>query len=420
MKKRIYRAVNIKSVDVEELRKQLDNRVVFGCDAAKEDWKGCLMRPDDSVVKTIKWQMVPDHGAIMALLDGLRERGVSVEIAIEPTGTYADAVVHQLREAQFPVYRVSPKHSHDYSEIYDGVPSSHDGKSAAVVAKLHLEGKSRLWAAQKDVRRTLRAQAMVTDWVSEDIKRYESRLEARLARHWPEVLQLLSLDSASARALVKTYGDPHAVACDEKAARQTLRKASRGKLPAKKIDDIIESAKATIGVPMVAAEREIVQAIGEKLDALVVQQKVVDTQLEQAALAEPATERMSPIVGKKTSAVLVGMLGDFADYDSVRGLQRSAGMNLRVRSSGKQKGKLKLTKRGSSAARRYLFLASMRWVRQSAIVRAWYERKYSTSSGNKMKALVALMRKLLAGLYHVARGKELDLKKLFDVRGLAV
>jgi hypothetical protein len=277
-----------------------------------------------------------------------------------------------------------------------------------------------MWAEQKEARRRLRAQTMVTDWVGEDIKRYESRVEARWARHWPEILTLLSLGSASARMLVQTYGDPHAVACDEKAARQKLRKASRGKLATEKINAIVQSAKDTIGVPMLAAETAAVQMIGEKLDALVAQQKVLDTELEQAAMAEPATAGMSPIVGKKTSAVLVGMLGDFADYDSVRGLQRSAGMNLRVRSSGKQKGKLKLTKRGSSVARRYLFMASMRWVRQSPIVRAWYERKITRNGGSKMKALIALMRKLLAGLYHVARGKELELTKLFDVRGLAV
>ena len=125
-------------------------------------------------------------------------------------------------------------------------------------------------------------------------------------------------------------------------------------------------------------------------------------------------------VGKNTSAVLVGILGEFTDYHSVRALQRAAGLNLRVRQSGKQKGKLKITKRGSSVARRWLFLATLRWVQKQPLVRAWYDRKLIRNGGNKMKTLIALMRKLLAGLYHVARGKELDLAKLFDVRGLGI
>lgn len=38
--------------------------------------------------------------------------------------------------------------------------------------------------------------------------------------------------------------------------------------------------------------------------------------------------------------------------------------------------------------------------------------------GVKMKALTAIMRKVAAGLWHVAQGKEFDARKLFDVKRL--
>jgi transposase len=378
------------------------------------------MRPDGQVVQMVKWQLVPDHAVVMAFLEGLRARGVQLDVAVEPTGTYADPVVSQLRKAGFSVNRVSPKHSHDYSEIYDGVPSSHDGKSAAVVAKLHLEGKSRPWTVASESQRSLRAMANHMDWIGEEIRRYESRLEALWSRHWPEILRMLSHTSATMRAVARDFGGPSAMACAEQRARETIRTASRGKLNGTKMDAMITSAKISIGAPMVKAEQQLVQSIGTVLCELYAKKKQADEALELATVNTPSTQSMATHLGKKTSAVLVSVLGEFTNYHSVRGLQRAAGVNLRVRSSGKHKGKLTLTKRGPSIARRWLFLAALRWIRQKPIVRAWYERKLSRNGGIKMKAIVALMRKILAGMYHVARGADLDLSKLFDVRGLVI
>jgi len=265
MKKRIYKATNIKKVDVDKIRNQLGDRVVFGCDAAKEGWYAALMASDGEVVRTVRWNLLEDHSAVMSFLEGLRASGIAVEVAMEPTGTYADPVVYQLQQSGIPVYRVSPKHSHDYSEIYDGVPSSHDGKSSAVVAKLHLEKKSRLWPTKSDVRRRLRVMATRRDWTGEEIKRYQNRLEANWSRHWPEALKLLPLDTVSIRVLAEKFGDPAAVASNEREARETLRTASCGHVRSDRVDAIIASAKHTIGVPMIEAERALVQQIGVAL-----------------------------------------------------------------------------------------------------------------------------------------------------------
>ena len=43
------------------------------------------------------------------------------------------------------MHRVSGKAVHDYAEIFDGVPSQHDGKDAAIVAELAALGKSSPW-----------------------------------------------------------------------------------------------------------------------------------------------------------------------------------------------------------------------------------------------------------------------------------
>ena len=50
-----------------------------------------------------------------------------------------------VTDAKLTAHRVSGKAVHDYAEIFDGVPSQHDGKDAAMVAELAAIGKSSPW-----------------------------------------------------------------------------------------------------------------------------------------------------------------------------------------------------------------------------------------------------------------------------------
>lgn len=79
------------------------------------------------------------------LLSGLRRAGLLIEAVMESSGTYGDVLRHQLLEHGVPVFRVSGKRTHDAAEVYDGVPSLHDAKSAAIIAKPHIDGISAPW-----------------------------------------------------------------------------------------------------------------------------------------------------------------------------------------------------------------------------------------------------------------------------------
>ena len=43
-----------------------------------------------------------------------------LEVAMEPSGTYGDALQRHLSHLGLSVYRVSPKRVHDAAEVYDG------------------------------------------------------------------------------------------------------------------------------------------------------------------------------------------------------------------------------------------------------------------------------------------------------------
>lgn len=87
-----------------------------------------------------------------------------------------------------------------------------------------------------------------------------------------------------------------------------------------------------------------------------------------------------------------------------------------MRSSGNHLGRLSITKRGSPVVRHYLYLAALRLIRNDPRVAAWFRERGGFRGGHKLVAIVAVMRKLIRALWHVARGTLFDSSKLLDER----
>jgi hypothetical protein len=83
-------------------------------------------------------------------------------------------------------------------------------------------------------------------------------------------------------------------------------------------------------------------------------------------------------------------------------------------------GKLGITKRGPGQVRQLLYLAALRLVKSDPTARAWYHARKAYRAGVRVKALVAVTRKLARALWHVARGAAFDVSKLFDKRRLGL
>jgi hypothetical protein len=114
----------------------------------------------------------------------------------------------------------------------------------------------------------------------------------------------------------------------------------------------------------------------------------------------------------------VAGVGNPTKFECPNAYVKALGLNLKEKSSGKSKGGLHITKRGPGMARLFLYLAALRLIQRDRVARAWYAKKVSRDAGRKQKALIALMRKLASGLWHVAQGAAFDSTKLFDVARL--
>jgi transposase len=341
-------------------------------------------------------------------------QGRRLRLALEPSGTYGDALRQACHDAHLDVWRVSPKAAHDYAEIFDGTPSQHDGKDAAVVAELTALGKAAPWPYQV---RPVWEQEMAY-WVDHlEAQRqllvvWAGRLEALLARHWPEATRVLKLTRATLLSALAHYGSPQALAADGQAQERLVAWGGTW-LKAERVQRLLEAARTSVGVrPGEFEQRRLQEYASSALEARR-QMRRSQRQLERLVVGREVLQAQARVVGSATAGVLWVCVGDPREYGCGEAYRKAMGLNLCEYSSGTQQGELHISKRGQPQTRRWLYLAAMRLAKRVG-VREWYQAKKERDGGVAKGALVGLMRKLAIALYQVgAKGAVFEMGRLF-------
>ncbi len=207
------------------------------------------------------------------------------------------------------------------------------------------------------------------------------------------------------------YIDPTAVRDSPGEAAEALRKESRAGFKPDVIDAIVRSAKTTQGTTMTPNEVALARALMAEIVSLRAKCDEVDARLREHLAATPERAPLVAMLAPTTTAVLLARVGDPTDYASAAALEKACGLNLKEHSSGTQKGGVHLTKRGPGQVRKYLFLLALRMIGSNAVGRAWCQRRHSYRPDQKLSAVIAVVRKLVKAIWHVARGASFEVGK---------
>jgi hypothetical protein len=137
-----------------------------------------------------------------------------------------------------------------------------------------------------------------------------NRLEAQLARHWPELPEDLDLSSATLVELVKEYGSPAAVVDNEEGVRKLMRRVGGHFLSSDKIEAVLVGAASSTGVPMTDGERAAIMVLAAEIQRSRTEGRAAEARVKALARGQTSTGRMGRVVGTTTSAVLVSGVGD--------------------------------------------------------------------------------------------------------------
>jgi transposase len=411
---RAYRATRVNDVDWAKLACGNEGvGITLGIDVGKHDlWPVCRWASGrfERPWRVKNPEEIPTVIALIQRMSADRK----VIVALESSGTYGDALRQALADAKIAVWRVSNKAAHDYAEIFDGVPSQHDGKDAAVIAELAGLGKAQPW----DYEAPSEWDQELVYWVEQMVahrqilRTWQGRLEGLVSRHWPEATRVLKLTSVTLLRALEHYGDPKSLAADSDAAEQLCRWGGIFLAP-EKAKRLVAEAESSVGVRVGGWERRQIQEYAH--EALVTRQQAEKAQrrLCELAVGNKVLEAQGKVVGTATACVLWTGVGDPGKYHAAAAYRKAMGLNLKERSSGTYQGQVKISKRGSARTRQWLYFAALRLVQHSG-VRPWYEAKKARSEDDARRVVVAVMRKLALALYHVGvKGEEFQPRRLF-------
>jgi transposase len=173
---------------------------------------------------------------------------------------------------------------------------------------------------------------------------------------------------------------------------------------------LLRPDKTPVGKPTTCANTAVgFAALVTQLETLAVpaEQILIGLEAEMAALvrqdAGAAALTGVPEFGPKTVAVLRAELGDVERFAPSDQAVAYAGLDVTVRQSGTWRGQRKVSKRGSGAVRRILYMAAVHGLSQEGSAFRGYYAHLVERGVAKMSALMAVMRKMLGVAYRLLR-----------------
>jgi len=329
-------------------------------------------------------------------------------VGFESTGAYMETLVQFLRNKKgVRLVQVNPMHTKRLKELTGNSPLKTDRKDPKVIADIIELGHALTVVIPEGPAAELRRLTQGRERTIASRTRLFNQLQSLLVISFPEFLQVMTdVKSASAQHLLRHYPTAEEiVALGEASLATLLRKVSRGRLREDRARALFEAANESVGVrdgrsSMLLESRLMLETIAS-YDRFI---ESIEAEMLRHLEEIPYSRVILSLrgIGPVTAAGLIGEVGDFTKFNTVSEVMKLAGLDLYEVSSGKHRGKLRISKRGRPLIRKLLYFAALNSVRKGGVMHEWYQRALGRGMV-KTKALVAVSRKLLGLIFALVR-----------------
>jgi len=330
-----------------------------------------------------------------------------VVVGFESTGAYGEPLAHYLRQKPVKLVQVNPMHTKRMKELQGNSPGKTDRKDPKVIADIIGLGHALSVVIPEGAAAELRRLTLARERSIGRRTALYNQLQDLVFIVFPEFLQVMKdVKTQSAQYLLHHYPTPQdIVACGSESLTRILRQVSRGKLGEVRAQALYDAAAQSVGLQ--EGRRGILLEIEEILSALEACKRFIEKMEEEMVpyLEQiPYSDSLLSVkgIGEITVAGLIGEVGDFRQFRTLREMMKLAGLDLFEISSGKHKGNRHISKRGRPLLRKLLYFAAINTIRKGGVMHASYQR-YLERGMPKMKALIAIARKLLGILFALVR-----------------
>lgn len=364
------------------------------------------------------------QGAVDRVLSLGKEHELPVRVYMESTGIYHVPLYHRFKDAGLEVFVLNPivTHANQNTNIRNVHNDKHDAKRIALLG---------LWPSLKtsiipdDEIAAVKSLLREYHAMKKETSMYICRLKNQLRQVFPQYLPVFSkVNGKASLAVLSQYPTPNAIlAAGVDTLAGVIRKAAgRGEAMArKKSEDLLAAAKQALsfghgnsGITFLILHYvEMIRILDQRTAAVLKQIKRSVSERPDSVLTRQTKLLESiPGAGFLTAVTIVCEIGNFNAFRRPKQLYSYFGLDPAVRQSGNSAGAdLKISKRGSSYARRCFYVLALQSVSlrvngepKNPVLRSYYQEKCKCKA--KMTALGAVMHKLCNIVFAILRDEK--------------
>jgi len=334
-----------------------------------------------------------------------------VILGLEPTGHYWKPLAHYLTSHGIKVVLINPYHTKRAKELDDNSPTKNDKKDALTIARLLRDGRfSQLYLPQ-DIFGELRVLSNTRISIMRRHNAIKNTIRAVLDEYFPELVTVFKypLKGKACRQILKSCPFPSLILelGRDKVLTQ-IKKAVKKTIGQKRVEKLLRTARNSVGVTYG------IQSANLKLTLLIEELELMEKQLTHLATAMEQALTLTgfkeiilsiPGVGIITAASFLGNTGDPLRFAHPRQISKLAGYNLIEDSSGENKSKTTISKRGRKQLRNVLYQMARTLVAVNAEMKVLYH-YLKTRPHNPLKkkqALVVISKKMITIIHSLVK-----------------
>lgn len=329
-------------------------------------------------------------------------------VGMEPTGHYWLNVSKWLADHLFEVVLVNPHLVKKNKENRDNTPSKSDKKDALVIADMVKNGYYSFTRSTPEAFEELRVLLSNRDFVVKRMVSAKNQIHRWVDIVFPELRQVFkSLMCIGSLATLRLFPTPAEIG---QLQPQDLIKGWKSQMKRqcgeRKAQALISLARCSVGSKQAthAYKLHLKQLLAE-YDLACTQLKDVEHEIVAVLKQIPFAQSMLAVKGISAISLagILGEAGDLSGFVHGNALLRHAGLNLAEASSGKWTGQMKISKRGRSRLRRFIFMMTMSLVMNNPEFQAMHAHNVQVKKMKKMRSIMKLCGKLARILVGMAR-----------------
>ena len=338
----------------------------------------------------------------------------SVIIGMEPTGHYWKTLANYLMKTTgYRVVGVNPYHTKKAKELDDNSQTKSDRKDALTIARLVKDGRFFDPYLPQDVYAELR---ILTSTRADAVKRcvaVKNKITAVLDEYFPEIRTVFKslFEGKAARHVLRNCPFPAFIlAMGEDGIYTMIKQAALRTVGTKKTRQLIEAAETSVGVGYGLESAKM--RLGFLLDELEMTEEhiaKIELSMERLVIASGYAEQILSIkgIGVVMAAGFLGEVGDPLRFQNARQIVNYAGYNLVENSSGMNKSRACISKRGRSRLRAILYQIAFAMVHNNEEMKALHQYLISRPQNplKKIQSLVVIAKKVITIIFNLLRKK---------------